>query len=49
KLLFCDYCDHGFHLYCLKPPLKEAPENEEWACRLCQRDFKAGRPSTSRS
>ncbi|KAI6239032.1 hypothetical protein M3Y99_00605000 [Aphelenchoides fujianensis] len=37
-LLFCDDCDRGFHLYCLKPPLKEAPEGK-WSCHLCQKEF----------
>ena len=26
QLLFCDDCDRGYHMYCLKPPLLEAPE-----------------------
>jgi hypothetical protein len=25
KLLLCDACDQGFHIYCLKPPLKRIP------------------------
>lgn len=40
QLLFCDDCDRGYHLYCLKPPLKTAPENE-YSCRLCQEEFGA--------
>ncbi|CAJ0575968.1 unnamed protein product, partial [Mesorhabditis spiculigera] len=38
KLLFCDDCDRGFHLYCLRPPLESAPEGE-WSCHMCQRAF----------
>ncbi|KAI6201866.1 hypothetical protein M3Y96_00887800 [Aphelenchoides besseyi] len=38
SLLFCDDCDRGFHLYCLKPPLKEPPEGK-WSCHLCQNEF----------
>ncbi|CAD5229593.1 unnamed protein product [Bursaphelenchus okinawaensis] len=38
QLLFCDDCDRGFHLYCLKPPLKQAPEGK-WSCHLCQSEF----------
>ena len=34
QLLFCDYCDRGCHLYCVRPPLQEPPEGE-WACPLC--------------
>ena len=26
QLLFCDDCDRGYHMYCLKPPIKEPPE-----------------------
>lgn len=26
QLLFCDDCDRGYHMYCLKPPLSEPPE-----------------------
>ncbi|KAL3098059.1 hypothetical protein niasHT_027604 [Heterodera trifolii] len=40
QLLFCDDCDRGFHLYCLKPPLKEAPETD-WSCHLCVKEFGA--------
>ncbi|KAK2169652.1 hypothetical protein LSH36_8g10018 [Paralvinella palmiformis] len=28
QLLFCDDCDRGYHMYCLKPPLSEPPEEE---------------------
>ena len=28
QLLFCDDCDRGYHMYCLKPPLKEPPEGQ---------------------
>uniref|UniRef100_A0A8R1TQD4 Uncharacterized protein n=1 Tax=Onchocerca volvulus TaxID=6282 RepID=A0A8R1TQD4_ONCVO len=38
QLLFCDDCDRGFHLYCLRPPLPQAPEGE-WSCHLCQKQF----------
>jgi hypothetical protein len=33
-LLFCDDCDRGYHMYCLKPPLREPPEGS-WSCHLC--------------
>lgn len=26
QLLFCDDCDRGYHMYCLRPPLKNPPE-----------------------
>jgi len=34
KLLFCDDCDRGVHLYCLNPPLKNAPSGR-WTCGIC--------------
>uniref|UniRef100_A0A0N4ZP94 PHD finger protein 10 n=1 Tax=Parastrongyloides trichosuri TaxID=131310 RepID=A0A0N4ZP94_PARTI len=38
KLLFCDDCDHGFHMYCLKPALEKAPETD-WSCDLCKNEY----------
>ena len=26
QLLFCDDCDRGYHMYCLKPPMEKPPE-----------------------
>jgi zinc finger protein ubi-d4 len=26
KLLFCDDCDRGYHMYCLVPPMKVSPQ-----------------------
>ncbi|CAI2348343.1 unnamed protein product [Caenorhabditis sp. 36 PRJEB53466] len=40
KLLFCDDCDRGYHLYCLRPALEKAPD-DEYSCRLCQTEFGA--------
>ncbi|KAH9608758.1 hypothetical protein KSS87_019450, partial [Heliosperma pusillum] len=34
KLLLCDDCDRGFHLYCLKPILAKVPKGD-WSCPLC--------------
>ena len=28
QLLFCDDCDRGYHMYCLKPPMTEPPEGK---------------------
>lgn len=33
-MLLCDGCDHGYHTYCLKPPLEQVPEGD-WFCRDC--------------
>ena len=29
QLLFCDDCDRGYHMYCLKPPIKTPPEGKQ--------------------
>ncbi|ROI33865.1 Zinc finger protein DPF3 [Anabarilius grahami] len=29
QLLFCDDCDRGYHMYCLKPPMTQPPEAVE--------------------
>jgi len=34
KMLLCDKCDRGHHIYCLRPPLKEIPK-DEWFCPDC--------------
>jgi len=38
KLLFCDDCDRGYHMYCLVPPMKVAPEGS-WSCSICVETF----------
>jgi len=38
KLLFCDDCDRGYHMYCLVPPMKVAPEGS-WSCSICIETF----------
>ncbi|KAL9952185.1 hypothetical protein ACROYT_G039400 [Oculina patagonica] len=35
QLLFCDGCDRGYHMYCLKPPMQKPPEGH-WTCQLCE-------------
>ncbi|KAF5447808.1 hypothetical protein F2P56_033330 [Juglans regia] len=34
-MIECDDCLGGFHLKCLKPPLKEVPEGD-WTCGFCR-------------
>ncbi|KAL2940943.1 Origin of replication complex subunit 1A [Bienertia sinuspersici] len=34
-MIECDDCLGGFHLKCLKPPLKEVPE-DDWTCGFCE-------------
>ena len=33
-MLLCDGCDHGYHMYCLRPPLADIPEGD-WFCYDC--------------
>merc|ERR1719334_419676 len=35
KMLLCDSCDRGHHLYCLKPKLKTVPQGD-WFCDQCR-------------
>jgi bromodomain adjacent to zinc finger domain protein 1A len=35
KMLLCDKCDCGHHIYCLRPPLQEIPEGD-WFCADCK-------------
>ncbi|EDV22649.1 uncharacterized protein TRIADDRAFT_28636 [Trichoplax adhaerens] len=30
KLLFCDDCDRGYHMYCLSPPIDHPPEGIDY-------------------
>lgn len=34
KIMFCDRCDRGWHLYCLRPPLLKPPRGR-WECPTC--------------
>jgi len=34
KMLLCDSCDDGYHMFCLKPPLRAIPEGD-WQCAVC--------------
>ena len=33
-MLLCDGCDHGYHMYCLRPPLVDVPAGD-WFCYDC--------------
>nr|CAH7721397.1 unnamed protein product [Callosobruchus chinensis] len=35
RMLLCDGCDQGFHMYCLEPPLDNIPEGA-WYCPGCR-------------
>jgi len=51
KIILCDKCDLGFHMFCLSPPLEEVPEGD-WICPICNAKvsekfcFKEGREYT---
>jgi len=35
KMLLCDNCDDGYHIYCLDPPLLKVPRGK-WYCKTCE-------------
>jgi hypothetical protein len=37
-LLLCDFCEDGYHIYCLSPPLNKIPE--DFACEKCKSETK---------
>lgn len=44
KMLLCDGCDRGHHLYCLRPPLDEIPKGD-WYCTACRPKEKPASPT----
>uniref|UniRef100_A0A131YC61 Bromodomain adjacent to zinc finger domain protein 1A n=1 Tax=Rhipicephalus appendiculatus TaxID=34631 RepID=A0A131YC61_RHIAP len=44
RMLLCDGCDRGHHLYCLKPPLEEIPKGD-WYCISCRPKEKPAAPA----
>lgn len=34
KIILCDKCDKGWHMFCLSPPLENIP-NGDWICPSC--------------
>lgn len=34
KIILCDKCDRGWHLFCLTPPLRKVPKGN-WICPIC--------------
>ncbi|XP_047953440.1 PHD finger protein EHD3-like isoform X2 [Salvia hispanica] len=34
KIVLCDGCDHGYHIYCMEPPRSTIP-NGKWFCLKC--------------
>lgn len=43
QMILCDFCNKGYHIYCLSPPINSVEEVEgDWFCPIC-----LPRPSTS--
>ena len=40
-LLFCDFCNKGYHLECHDPPLESAPDGD-WICFNCKLERNSG-------
>ncbi|CAK9326052.1 unnamed protein product [Citrullus colocynthis] len=40
KIVLCDGCDHGFHIYCMRPPLAAIPKGK-WFCSKCAAGIQA--------
>ena len=36
KMLCCDQCDKGYHIYCLSPPISMVPKSV-WKCVSCRK------------
>ena len=36
SMLLCDACGHGYHLWCLRPPLAAVPQEQHWVCPECE-------------
>jgi len=34
KIILCDRCDKGWHMFCLSPPIETVPDGE-WVCPSC--------------
>lgn len=47
KMLLCDKCDRGHHMYCLKPPMTKVPTGD-WFCPNCHPKLPAASPRKSR-
>lgn len=43
QIMFCDRCDRGWHLYCLRPALKKPPKGD-WYCPMCQPPKRSASP-----
>jgi hypothetical protein len=38
-MVLCDYCDDGYHIYCLNPPLEKIPRGV-FSCDPCKKQLK---------
>lgn len=44
--ILCDECNDGYHIYCLRPPLKQIPNND-WFCVKCKPKAAKQKPTRS--
>jgi hypothetical protein len=35
KIILCDRCDRGWHMFCVKPKMKKVPKGD-WVCPACE-------------
>ncbi|XP_037072213.1 bromodomain adjacent to zinc finger domain protein 1A-like [Pollicipes pollicipes] len=47
KMLLCDGCDKGFHMFCLTPKMKSIPKGD-WFCSTCRPKEKPKSPRKQR-
>ncbi|XP_043204988.1 bromodomain adjacent to zinc finger domain protein 1A-like [Amphibalanus amphitrite] len=47
KMLLCDGCDKGFHMFCLTPKMKSIPKGD-WYCSSCRPKEKPKSPKKKR-
>eukprot|EP01117_Protostelium_nocturnum_P014066 TRINITY_DN5313_c0_g2_i4.p1 TRINITY_DN5313_c0_g2~~TRINITY_DN5313_c0_g2_i4.p1 ORF type:complete len:892 (-),score=275.71 TRINITY_DN5313_c0_g2_i4:9-2684(-) len=45
KMILCDSCDQGYHIYCLNPPVKIEELGEVWYCPKCFKQKKVKKPA----
>lgn len=48
QIIFCDRCDRGWHIYCLRPALSKPPQGT-WFCPICKSAEKRVSTSVNKS
>ncbi|KAK9270793.1 hypothetical protein L1049_026378 [Liquidambar formosana] len=39
KIVICDGCDYGYHIYCMEPPRTSIPKGQRWFCKKCDAEI----------